>query len=111
MSEAPQLDRPGVEVIQEFVATTPTILRPSLQACIVGPCKQVVEAVTDEGTLDSDALVSVPARLTSPFVATPFQYPGIGGNSLYLSVNNGPAAEIALPGTDPTAAQIVDTVL
>lgn len=111
MSEAPQLERPGVEVIQEFVAATPTILRPSLPACIVGPCRQVVEAVTDTGSLDSEALVSVPARLVSPYVSTPFQFAGIGGNSLYLSVNNGPLVQLLLPGTNPTAAQIVDTVL
>lgn len=111
MSEAPQLDRPGVEVIQEFAATTPTILRPSLQACIVGPCKQVVEAVTDEGTLSSEALIAVPARITAPFLTTPFQYTGVGGNSLYLSVNNGPLVQILMPGTNPTAAQVVDTIL
>jgi hypothetical protein len=107
MAEAPQLERPGVEVIQEFVATTPTILRPSLQPCIVGPCKQVVEAVTDEGTLDSDALVSVPARLTTYF--TDGGYP-IGGEELVLSINNGPPYSVVLPGTEPTPAEIADAV-
>jgi hypothetical protein len=112
MAEAPQMDRPGVEVIQQFVATTPTILRPSLQACIVGPCKQVVEAVTDEGTLSTDSLVTVPARLTTPFVSDPYQYAGLGGDSLYLAVNNGPARQITFPaGSAATPAQIVDAVL
>lgn len=110
MAEAPQLDRPGVEVIQEFVATTPTILRPSLPACIVGPCKQVVEAVNDEGLLDSGALVTVPARITTPFVDDPFTYAGVESASLYLSVNNGAPAEISLPAGSVTPARIVDVI-
>lgn len=111
MADAPQLDRPGVEVIQKFQATTPTILRPSLPACVVGPCKQVVEAITDEGALNGDALVSIPARLTTPFVSSPYQYVSIGGSSLFLSINNGPAADITLPGTNPTVQDVVDAVL
>ncbi len=105
-----QLDRPGVEVLQEFVATTPTILRPSLAACIVGPCKQVVEAVLDDGSFNAGSLLSVPARLTTPWVSTPFQYTGVGGKNLVLSINNAPPQPIALPGTDPTAAQIADAI-
>jgi hypothetical protein len=111
MAEAPQLERPGVEIIQEFAATTPTILRPSLPACIVGACKQVVEAVTDDGLLSSEALITMPGRLTSAFLSTPFQFASAGGQDLVLSVNNGPSHTITLPGTNPTVAQVVDAVL
>jgi hypothetical protein len=111
MAEALQLDRPGVEVIQEFVATAPTILRPSLQACIVGPCKQVMEAVLDDGTLNSDALITTPARFTTPYLTTPFQYVGVGGSTLLVSVHNGPLQPIAFSGSNLTPEQIVDQVL
>lgn len=110
MSEALQLDRPGVEVITEFAATAPTILRPSLQACIVGPCKQVVEAVQDDGSLNTEALVATPARLVTPFVTDPFQYTGVGGTTLLLSVNNAPAESVDFVGTNLTPEQIVDQV-
>lgn len=108
MADAPQLDRPGVEIIQEFRNATPTIAIPAMPACIVGPAKQVVEAVQDDGTLNSDALVDVPARLTTPYVSTPFEYAGIGGATLALEVNNGPAVSVVLPGTNPTVDQIAD---
>lgn len=113
MADAPQLDRPGVEVYQEFVTTTPTILRASLQPCIVGPCKQVVEAITDDGTLNSEALVSVPARLTTPFVSDPYEYADLVGASLFLSVNKGPAREIPLPADvgEITPQKFVDAIL
>lgn len=110
MADAPQMDRPGVEVIQQFVATTPTILRPSLPACIVGPCVQVVEAVQDDGTLNPRSLVTVPARFTTPFVGEPYEYAALGGEDLVLSVNNSPSVAITLPGTNPTVRQIVDAV-
>lgn len=110
MSEALQLDRPGVEVITQFAATAPTILRPSLQACIVGPCRQVVEAIQDDGTLNTDALVTTPARLVTPFLTAPFRYVGLGSNTLALSVNNAPAQPVAFAGTDLTPEQIVDQV-
>ena len=110
MSEALQLDRPGVEVITQFAATAPTILRPSLQACIVGPCRQVVEAVLDDGSLSTDALVTTPARLTTPYLTAPFRYVGVGGQSLILSVNNAPPTPIVLPAVDPTAEQIADAI-
>jgi hypothetical protein len=110
MADAPQMDRPGVEVIQQFASVAPTILRPSLSGCVVGPCKQVIEAVTDEGTLNSESLVTTPARFTSPWLGTPFQFAGIGGKTLALSVNNGPAIPVTMPVTNPTVAQVVDAV-
>lgn len=102
-----QLDRPGVQVIQEFQSANPTILVPTQPACIMGPAYQIVEAVQDDGTLNSDALITLPARLTTPFASTPFEYSGIGGNDLVLSVNNRADVTITFSGSGArTATQI-----
>ena len=113
MADAPQLDRPGVEVIQEFATTTPTILRPSLQACIVGPCRQVVEAINDEGTLSPDAIVSIPARLATPFVSAPYEYAGAADTTLVLAVNKGAPRTVQLPASlgEITPFKLVDALL
>lgn len=110
MADAPQLERPGVEVIQQFVAVSATVLRPSLPACIVGPCKQVVEAIDDAGQLVSEALVSVPARLSSPFVDDPHEYVGVDGASLILIVNNGAPKTISFPAAAVTPAKLADVI-
>lgn len=50
------IQEPGVEVIQEFVTTSPTIVTPTLSTVIVGACIQVVDAFSDEGDPQADAL-------------------------------------------------------
>jgi hypothetical protein len=110
MADAPQLDRPGVEVYQEFTSATPTILVPAMPACIVGPCHQVVEAVEDSGMLNSDAILALPARFMTPFITTPFELTGTGGDTLALEINNGAAESIVLPGTNPTLTEVADAI-
>ena len=46
---------PGVEVIQEFVTTSPTIISSSLPTVLVAPAFQVVSAFDDNGNPQSDA--------------------------------------------------------
>jgi len=48
--------RPGVEVTQEFVTESPSILEPSQAACIVGPCYRIVDAFDDKGEPQAEAL-------------------------------------------------------
>ena len=110
MADAPQLDRPGVEVSQEFRSATPTILSPAMPACIVGPANQIVEAVQDDGTLNSDALLAMPARLVTPFISTPFQLTSCGGKTLGLEVNNAAEETVSLPGTNPTITEVADAI-
>lgn len=50
-----ELPRPGVEVIQEFRAASPTILRPTLVPFVCGPAKEIVEVTNADGTLNSQA--------------------------------------------------------
>lgn len=46
---------PGVEVIQEFVTTSPTIISPSLPTVLVAPAYQLVDAFDDNGNPQSTA--------------------------------------------------------
>lgn len=56
-----ELPKPGVEVIQQFSTTSPTIAAPRLIPCVVGVCKQILEITNSDGTINSDAAVSTPA--------------------------------------------------
>lgn len=94
-----ELARPGVRVTQEFRTTSPTFLTPSMPACVVGPCNQVVEAVQDDGTFNSEALITLPARLVFDWVTSPFEYASIGGDALGLEVNNGSEQLVTFPGS------------
>lgn len=48
--------RPGVEITQEFVTESPSILEPTQAACLVGPCFRVADAFDDDGEPQSEAL-------------------------------------------------------
>jgi hypothetical protein len=49
------ISRPGVEIAQEFVTSSPTISSPSLVPVIIGPCIRVISAFNDDGEPESDA--------------------------------------------------------
>jgi hypothetical protein len=55
MAEIAELPRPGVEVIQEFRAATPTIIRPTLVPFVCGAAKEIVEVTSADGTLNAAA--------------------------------------------------------
>jgi hypothetical protein len=50
------ITQPGVQVIQEFVSESPTVLEPSLPTVIFGPAFQIVDAFDDEGAPQDEAL-------------------------------------------------------
>lgn len=50
------IPQPGVEVIQEFVTASPTVVEPTLAAALVGPCFQIISAFDDDGEPLDDAL-------------------------------------------------------
>lgn len=52
---ATELPRPGVEVVQEFQSTSPTIVTPTLVPCIVAPFYEVLEVLNSDGTINSDS--------------------------------------------------------
>src|SRR5689334_19598271 len=53
-----ELPRPGVEVIQEIRAASPTILRPPLVPFVTGAAKEIIEVTTSDGLLNSKAKVN-----------------------------------------------------
>ena len=59
------LTRPGVEVVQEITPAAPTILTPSLNPCLVGPCFAIASPLTATGELDTATEVSIPAIVNS----------------------------------------------
>lgn len=50
--------RPGVEITQVITETAAPTVIPTLVPCVVGVCRQIVEAFDSEGALNADALYS-----------------------------------------------------
>lgn len=57
---AAQLPRPGVEIIQEFRSTSPTIVIPTLVPCNVAPFFEIIEVLNADGTLNADSKLDAP---------------------------------------------------
>jgi hypothetical protein len=91
------LTRPGVEIAQEITAGAPTILTPTLVPCLVGPCFQIVSPLTEDGALNTGAIVSVAALVQSdqPLPAAL----SLSGRSMQIKVNNGQVQTINFPVT------------
>jgi len=103
---AEQLARPGVEVIQEFRTVTPSVITPTLNPCVVGVAKQLVEVLQSDGAggseLNPDALITLPGFfIASAGSGSPVVYGGLDGLALALSINEGPVVTITF--ADPTA--------
>jgi len=109
-----ELPRPGVEVIQVFRSTSPTVITPTLVPCVVGVCRQVVDvliASAGGGTvLNSDALVPLPAQFIAA-VAPGGLYTGLDGLLLVVSIDNNPPLTITFVGASLSPAQVVSQVL
>lgn len=119
---APELPRPGVEVIQVIQTTSPTVITPTLPPVNVGLCKQIVDAVVASGTTgsvpNSQAVVSLPALfLMKAAAGTPPKYTGLDGKVFVFSVTNGPDVEVTFSdgggGLSPAsvAAQVNSALL
>jgi hypothetical protein len=98
---ATTIERPGVQVTQEFQTTSPTILVPALPACVVGPAVQVIEAVEDDGSLNADALLTTPGRAAFAYTAGVYTYTGI---DISVRVNNGAVYVVSFT-SDPTPTE------
>lgn len=106
MSTPTELPRPGVEVVQEFRTVSPTVVTPTLPACVVGVAKEVVEVVEQDAAgnsqLNSDAAVVLPAFfLATSAGGDPPSYGGLDGEILELAVNNGAPVQVVF--SDPTS--------
>lgn len=113
-----QLPQPGVEVIQEFQAASPSIITPTLIPSIVGVAKQVVGLNVSDGaggtTLNPDALIELAAKATAKAaVGSPPVYAGLNGLILVFSVNNAPDITVTFvdTGSGLTPSGVVAQVL
>jgi hypothetical protein len=101
MAAASEIVRPGVEVIQEIRQVSPTILTPTLAPCVIGVCKQIVEVLNSDGTVNSDALTSASAVATAENSQASYN---LDGTTLTVSVSEGPEQTFSFSGTDPFTA-------
>jgi len=89
------LPRPGVEISQEIIVESPTVLTPALVPCIVGPCFQIVDPIDEDGALNPQASVSTAARAVS--TADLNEPLNLRGREFIISVNNGADQIISMP--------------
>ena len=102
------IERPGVQVIQEFRTTSPTIFVPALPACVLGPCFQIVEAVQDDGSLNPTSQIVTPARIPFAFVGATYN---VGTETLQVSVNNAAPVTVTFSaGPTLTPVQVADEI-
>ncbi|MHA2335406.1 MAG: hypothetical protein ACXAEU_25465 [Candidatus Hodarchaeales archaeon] len=106
MAGIPELPEPGVEVLQEFVSTSPVITVPALIPCIVGVCKEIRELYATDGTLNSDITVIGPAIARATLAEA--SYTSMAGLTLQVRVNGGVTQEFTMPATagTMTAAEV-----
>jgi hypothetical protein len=100
------IPRPGTQVIQQFMAVTPTVITPTLVPNVVGVCKQIVDLLVTDSTggqtLNADALIDLPAFFFSAAATgSPPVYTGLDGLQLAVSINE--SVEVDLPFSDPSA--------
>ena len=106
------LERPGVEVRQEFTAAPPTFIRPSLQACVIGPSNQIIEAVQDDGTLNSQAQIIMPAEIQATAVDITAGYIALAGLTVEWLIDGKPyTLTFRASPANLTPAQAVQDVL
>lgn len=117
---ASELQRPGVEVFQNFRTTSPTVTTPTLQGCVVGVAKQTLNAVNRSATgapvINTQAEVSLPAALVAKAATgSPAAYTGLNGKKFIFSVRGGEGITVTIVGNSLTpaglAAQVRDQLL
>lgn len=93
-----ELPRPGIEVLQEFQSTSPTIVQPTLVPLIYGVCRQVVDPTLASGALNSNALISLPAFFIAKDATTgsPKKYTGLHNLNMGIVYNHGVETVVTL---------------
>ena len=106
----PEKDKPGIQVIQKFTTTSPSIVKATLSPVAVGPCYQVLEAykldANGNSVVDTDSQVSLPAILNAP-TKGPYN---LDGKTLKLSYKGEPTWSVLFTGTSLTASQAKDQI-
>ena len=95
-----ELPKPGVEVIQQFSTTSPTIAAPRLVPCVIGVCRQIIEVTNSDGTINSDAAVSAPAVANADLA----ENYNLNGTTISLQVDGGATQTNTIVSTNPSTA-------
>ena len=88
-------NRPGVEITQELSQSASIVAAPTLNACVVGVCYQIVEATDSDGALDSDAKYADGQYNQSSMYIPQASFPDPRDNIDELEVNEG-SVEVSL---------------
>ena len=80
----PELPRPGVEVIQQFTAASPTVLNPTLVPFVTGPAKEIIEFLNADGSINTGAKQGTYEQL--PQVVAQSAFPSPRGNIAEVNV-------------------------
>ena len=92
------ISRPGVEIAQEFVTTSPTVSTPSLVPIIIGPCFRVIDAFDDDGDPQTEAYAGT---YQDGYGTVSYDLPSIGDEDS-LSTLDDEIRVFLLLGTDST---------
>lgn len=105
----PTLPRPGVEVVQELVTTTPVVVQPVLPPCVVGPCFEILELKTITKAFNPNAKVSAPATIVGD---APNATKDVAELTIKLRVNEGAEQTLDFPSSsgELTNSQIITQV-
>ena len=98
---------PGAKVTQTSVVATVPVQTPTMPACIIGPCMEIVEARTSSGSANPSALVTVPAVVASTDTAAT---KALHSLSVRVSVNGGADQEVEFAYSPSDAALTVALV-
>jgi hypothetical protein len=81
-SALPELPEPGVEILQTFKKASPTIVRPTLVPCTVGPAFEVINVLNTDGTINSKARYGVYNQLGLNITESSFPDPRLNIDEL-----------------------------
>jgi hypothetical protein len=109
---AAELPRPGVQVIQEFRTTSPSIVSPTLVPTVVGACNQIVDVLNGQN-LNTDARVSLPVYFVATeasLVGIRYIYAGLNTKTLSFFANNSPQIDVVFESDALTPAAVCSAV-
>lgn len=108
-----ELPRPGVEVIQQFQTTSPTVINPTLVPFVTGPAKEIIEFLLPDGSINTGAKQGTYEQL--PQVIAQSAFPSPRSNIAEVNVEEATIKAAMLFGgklsqldRDPGSAFLVD---
>lgn len=111
---AAEIASPGVEVVQTFRTVSPTVIVPTLPACIIGACKEVVSAVARSATgttsPNSKAVTQLYASFDAPTASGATPKYTLPRSVFVFNVNNRPKVSVSFAAGDYTPLAVVTKI-